>query len=240
MPAPAVLWLVAGLLGAPMASAVHDTTTAAPDAVRDAVRDSVPGQQPPVFDASRFDSLTAVGLRVLLDSATAEGIPTGPLINRALEGAARRVPGARILQVVRAHAVALVQAREALGPGTPVMELDAGATALRAGVDSRSLVAIRGTRAAGAAMIPIVVLTDIVQRGIPAVTARDAVTTIARQPASDDLLKGLQLTVARNAVRGPGMAADALARYLRGTVNGVLPSSAPATTDRKPIRPPVP
>jgi len=237
MPATVIAWLMAGVVGAtpaPSAPGVADTAAARITA------DATPLAQPPVFDASRFDSLTAVGLRVLLDSATAEGIPTAPLINRALEGTARRVPGPRILQVVRAHAVALVQAREALGPGTPVMELDAGATALRAGVDSRSLVAIRGTRAAGAAMIPIVVLTDIVQRGIPAITARDAVTAIARQPASDDVLKGLQLAVARNAVRGPGMAADALARYLRGTVTGVLPSSAPATTDRKPIRPPVP
>ena len=36
------------------------------------------------------------------------------------------------------------------------------------------------------------------------------------------------------------LAVDALNRYLRGTVSGGNPPSAPATTDRKPIRPPSP
>ncbi len=200
--------------------------------------------QPPLkqvpFDATRFDSLTAAGLRELLDSATGQGIPTAPLINRALEGAARRVDGRSILRVVRAHATALLLAREILGPTTPVAELDAGATALRAGVDVRDLAAIRSARTAGTAVIPLMVLTDIVQRGVPVLTAREAVTTIARMPSSDEALRGLQASVAKNAVRGPGMAVDALNRYLRGTVSGSNPASAPATTDRKPIRPPSP
>jgi len=205
-----------------------------------AVASAQPAVQPVQFDASRFDSVTVLSLRSFLEVAAEQGIPIGPLVNRALEGAARRVSGVKIMQVVRAHAVALVEAREVLGAGTPVAELDAGATALRAGVDLKSLAAIRASRPIGSATIPLMVLTDIVQRGVPAVEAREAVTTIARLPASDEALKGLQLTVAKNAVRGPGMAVDALNRYLRGTVSGATPSSAPATTDRKPIRPPVP
>jgi hypothetical protein len=205
-----------------------------------AVASAQPAVQQVQFDASRFDSVTVLSLRSFLEVAAEQGIPIGPLVNRALEGAARRVSGVKIMQVVRAHAVALVEAREVLGAGTPVAELDAGATALRAGVDLKSLAAIRASRPIGSATIPLMVLTDIVQRGVPAVEAREAVTTIARLPASDEALKGLQLTVAKNAVRGPGMAVDALNRYLRGTVSGATPSSAPATTDRKPIRPPVP
>ncbi len=197
--------------------------------------------QPPVkFDATRFDSATAVGLRGLLDSAIEQGIPVGPLIDRALEGAARRRSGAEILKVVRMHATALLIARDALGDKSPVDELDAGARALRAGVDVKALADLRAARPTGSVVLPLVVLTDIVSRGVPQNTARDAVTSIARMPRSDDALNGLQATVAKNSVRGPGMAVDALNRYLRGTGSGALPPSAPATTDRKPTRPPTP
>lgn len=197
--------------------------------------------QPPVrFDVARFDSLTAFALQHLLDSAATKGLPTGPLINRALEGAARRVSGPKILQVVRAHAVALGQARDVLGTSSPVDELEAGARALLAGVDVGTLTALRAARPAGTAVIPLVVLTDIVQRGVPQTDARSAVTTIAKMPRSDDALNGLQSTVAKNAGRGPGMAVDALNRYLRTTVKAAPPSSAPATMDRPPIRPPTP
>ena len=199
--------------------------------------DTLPSVQ---FDAARFDTLTASSLRALLDSAAEQGLPTAPLINRALEGAARRASGPRILQVVRAYAVALAQARNALGANTPVAELEAGATALRAGIDVGTLAAVRAARSPGTAVVPLMVLTDVVQRGVPQADARNAVTTIARMPKSDDALKGLQSTVAKNSGRGPGMAVDALNRYLRGTVNGATPSSAPATMDRPPIRPPTP
>ena len=73
------------------------------------------------FDAARFDTLTANALRLLLDDAAAKGLPTAPLINRALEGAARRVGGQRILSVVRAHAAALAEAKLALGEGSAVV-----------------------------------------------------------------------------------------------------------------------
>lgn len=196
-------------------------------------------QQPQIqFDAARFDSITAVNLRALLIEAVSEGLPTGPLINRALEGAARKVHGSKILAVVRDHATAMMQARDALGEKTTAAELDAGASALRAGIDNASLAAVRTTRPVGQAVVPLTVLADIVSRGVPAKTARDAVTSIAKMPASDDALRGLQVTVAKNAIRGPGMAVDALNRYLKGTVLGANPPSAPATTDRKPIRPP--
>lgn len=196
-------------------------------------------QQPQIqFDAARFDSITAVSLRALLMEAVEQGLPTGPLINRALEGAARKVHGSRILQVVRDHATAMMQARDALGENATAAELDAGASALRAGLDNKALAAVRATRPVGTAVVPLTVLADIVQRGVPSNTAQDAVTSISRMPSSDEALRGLQVTVAKNAIRGPGMAVDALNRYLKGTVPRANPPSAPATSDRKPIRPP--
>ena len=228
-----------------VAQLLASTVGVLPQAMRaSAIPDSISGSQPPVqpvvFDASRFDSLTAIGLRAFLDSAAEQGIPVGPLINKALEGAARHASRDKILQTVRLHAVALVQARDVLGAGTPVAEIEAGASALRAGVDEKALSTIRTARPTGSVLLPLVVITDVVQRGIPVLTARDAISTIARMPNSDDALRGLQSTVAKNALRGPGMALDALNRYVRGTVAGSNPLSVPPVTDRKPNRPPLP
>lgn len=204
-------------------------------------RDWPPPAQQPTLDPARFDSATAITLRALIDSAARQGIPVAPLINRALEGAARRAPGARIVAVVRAHASALADARVALGNGATIAELDAGAMALRAGVDGWALAAIRQQRSApGAAVTPLVVLTDIVRRGVPLAAARDAVTTLAPLARGDDLLLGLQETVARGATRGgSGMAVDAMQRYVKGAVPGAArPPQAPPPPVRRPPDPP--
>ena len=198
--------------------------------------------QPPVpFDATRFDSLTATTLRGLFEDATDMGLPVRPLINRALEGAARRAGSERILRVVREFAAALYDARQILGPGSTEGELDAAATALRAGVDDRTLGAIRDIRPAGTAVTALVVVTDLVQRGVPTPQAREALTAIGRS-RPDDVLLGLQATVAKYASRGPGMAMDALQRYVRSNglpgAPGSAPAPTPATPDRKPARPP--
>jgi hypothetical protein len=190
------------------------------------------------FDATRFDSVTANTLRGLFEDAADMGLPTRPLINRALEGAARRMSSERILKVVREHAAALSSARDVLGPGSSEAELDAAAMAIRSGIDEPSLAAVRRSRPAGSAVTALVVLTDLVRRGVPGPNAREAVTSLARLPRSDDALLGLQSTVAKNAQRGPGMALEALNRYVRGTVPGTVTPSTPATTDRKPVRPP--
>jgi len=69
--------------------------------------------------------------------------------------------------------------------------------------------------------------------------AQTAVARLARVPRSDDILLGLQATVAKNAQRGPGMALDALNRYVQTT--GATPAAAaPNSPDRKPVRPPEP
>jgi hypothetical protein len=194
-----------------------------------------PAAQPAArFDATRFDSVTAVVLRNLLDSAAARGLPVAPLVNRAYEGAARRVGGARLLQVVRGHAAALAEAREALGEQATIAELDAGATALRAGIDPRALQAVQAARPAGDRVTALVVLTDLVRRGVPVVAARDAVSTLARLPAADDALLGLQGAVARGAARNPDMALESLQRY----VQGVAPPARPVVPGGSPVRPP--
>ena len=218
--APLMALALAGQLVATLSGIVPPS----PESVRHTVAapSAPPAEQQVQFDASRFDSLTALSLRSFLESAVEQGIPLGPLINRALEGAARRASGVKIMQVVRAHAAALAQAMELLGPNAPVAELDAGATALRAGIDAKSLSAIRAARPMESATIPLMVLTDIVQRGVPSIAARDAVTTIARMSASDDALTGDSEDRNRSAklYRAIGIAAG---RKLYASRNGFRP-----------------
>ncbi len=232
-----LLLALAPLIGGPVREPTADFAQAG---LRDAARVSVDSTvwRQVQFDAARFDSVTASALREILSSAAERGLPTAPLINRALEGAARKASGTRILTVVREYSAALEQARTMLGTESTVQELEAGASALRAGIDPMIVASVRTTRPTGSAYVPLMVLTDLVIRGVPTSTARDAVTSIARMPKSDDALLGLQSTVAKNAVRGPGMAVDALRRYLRTTVPAIGPPPAPAALDRKPIRPP--
>lgn len=234
--APLHVWL----LFAQLSAAPSGSLASAPAADTGSYAAAQPSQPPAAFDATRFDSLTANTLRGLLEDAVEMGLPTRPLINRALEGSARRMSGERIIRVVREFAAALHDARQALGASSSEAELDAGATALRAGLDPQALIAMRSTRPAGTAVTALVVLTDLVQRGVPGPQAREAVTSLARMPRSDDALLSLQLTVAKNASRGPGMAVDALNRYVRGALSGPLSPPTPAAADRKPVRPPDP
>lgn len=214
-------------------------TTQAPNVRSQPAVTSAPKRGPVAFDASRFDSLTATALRGLFDDAVELGLPVRPLINRALEGGARRIPSERIIRVVREHAAALHQAKHALGERSTEDELEAAAIALRAGLDERAVESMRASRGRESVVVPLVVLTDLVRRGVPGPNAQEAVATLARTQRSDDVLLGLQATVAKNAQRGPGMALDALNRYVKST--GASPvMAAPMSPDRKPVRPPDP
>lgn len=192
--------------------------------------------QPGRFDPSRFDSVTAGALRVLLDTAAAHKIPTAKLVNLALRGSAQRASTTKILSSVREHYVAMLDARAALGENSTEDELDTGADAISLGADGKSLQAIRSTRpASGSALMALIVFADILnpKRGIALNDARDAVLSLARTSRTDETLTGLQSLVARNSERGPGMAQDALKRYVKDNV-AAAQKNGPAQTIKRP------
>src|SRR3990172_4053483 len=85
---------------------------------------------------SRLDSETRAVVAAIVDSARGRGLPSEPLIDRALEGTAKGAPGLAIVAAVRRLAADLSHARDALGLGASPAELDAAAAALRAGATS--------------------------------------------------------------------------------------------------------
>ncbi len=160
-------WLLAALL-APAAS------RAAPDARL----------------AARLDAETAAAVSRIVEEAATAGLPTEPLVAKALEGAAKGAPGARILSVVQQYAAALGAARSSLGPRSTESEIVAGAGALLVGVPRDTLVGLRATRIGQSLTIPLVVLADLVARKIPASAASAAVLSASRAGVRDgDLLR---------------------------------------------------
>jgi len=115
----------------------------------------------------------------LLDSAAAIGLPTEPIVDRALEGASKGAGANLILAAVRRLTGELSDAREALGSASSEAEIVAGASAIRAGATSGDLEQLRMLRANKSLTIAAAVLADLVAVGVPADTAAAAVITLA-------------------------------------------------------------
>ena len=176
---------------------------------------------------ARLDAASRAAVQRVLDSARADALPVEPLVAKVLEGSAKGAAGPRIVQVVRALAHALGDARAALGPGSSDAELVAGAAALQAGLRPSTLVDLRRARGTRSLAGPLVVLADLVTRGVPAPAASDAVLRLARANAPDAAFATLRRDVERDIAAGaaPATAAALRAGSLTPTVQ---PSLSPA------------
>lgn len=126
-----------------------------------------------------------------LAAAEAERLPTRPLVAKALEGANYGAPPDRIALAVDGLAQRLRAAAEALGGAGSEAELAAGADALAAGVPPRVLGDLRRARPGLPVTVPLVVLTDLVVRGVPVGTAAPAVVRLAGRVRDDPRLLAL-------------------------------------------------
>lgn len=122
-------------------------------------------------------------IETLADSISSVGLPAKPLIDKALEGAAKGIDDTRILAAVRNTAAKLAAARNALGTISPD-ELAAAATALDNGARSQEIVTMRNTLRGRNLVVPYTVLSTLVSRGLPATEAASIVVAQAKQ--SDD------------------------------------------------------
>lgn len=158
-------------------------------------------------------------VQATVDSAHAAGLPTEPLIDKALEGARKRATGERIARAVSALAGRLRTSRSSLGAGTTESDLVAGAAALQSGIPADILHQLRAARPSGALSVPLVVLSDLVTRGVPVDTAAAVVLLVAREGLGDDAFLTLQREVQRD-VTGGAPAASAAAVRTRGVIAG--------------------
>ena len=205
-------WMCAALVGV-MALVVRDAAA-----------------QEPRF-AGRLSPAARSAVESVLDSARQAGLPVEPLVDRALEGAAKGADDDRILGAVRRLASDLGAASDALGSGASATEITAGASALRAGARAADLTALRERRPGRSVTVAAAVLADLVALGVPADTATMAVLAMA--DLADD---AVYLAFRRNVERDVALGATPLAALTVGlTAEGVtdLGTGTP-TRARKP------
>ena len=131
-------------------------------------------------------------------------------------------------------AIDLTTARNALGGGN-VAELEAAASALRAGVKPEDLKRLRASRPDQPLTVPLAVLGDLVARGVPADTASAYVLTIIR--ASDEQLVAFQRSVERDIALGAPPLTAAAVRVNAGGDLAEAPNTGGANRPRTPRRP---
>lgn len=151
------------------------------------------GQDPPALE-SRLDSATVAELRPILESARRDSVPIGALENKALEGAAKRVPSMRIVAAVRALADELRETRAMLRAAAPSAvltdgEIVAAVEVQRRGVPADHVSALRRSAPPSAALeIPLAVLGALVERGVPVEQARGVVEHLVLSGVEQDKL----------------------------------------------------
>ena len=189
--------------------------------------------------AGRLPEPARAAVAALVDSARAAGLPTDPLVNRALEGAAKGAEGERIVAAVRSLAARLADARAALGAGATEAELVAGAAAIRAGASAAFLARLRREAPREPLVVPLAVMADLVARGVPADTAATSVLALVRSGARDADLVAFRENVERDISLGAagGAAASLRASDFAAVGVPVLSGGASSATPSIPRKP---
>lgn len=134
------------------------------------LRDRVPAEALPGVDS-------------ILASATAAGLPTEPLIEKALEGAAKRAPPDRIVSAVGADAERLRAAHALVSRGGEVRpsasEVEAVAAALARGLDSSFAARLTSALPGEPPGPALHAVADMVGHGFPADSAVSLIVTAA-------------------------------------------------------------
>ena len=175
----------------------------------------------------------------IADSLEREGLQPEPLIDYALQGTRRGGSPEKILAGVRRWAVDLRRAHQLLGPNATPNEVNEGAKAIRAGVDTRQLERLREARSGQRYASALSTMAYLVSSGVPADTASTVLVNVALQSASESQIRMLQDDIERDIKGGtpPGLATIARAGGLlqamtaeRDTSDGVVPGAALPST----------
>ena len=171
--------------------------------------------------AGKLDSETQAAVLRTLDSAATRGLPTEPIVDKALEGATKKAAGTRIQAAVSTLLVRLEAARDALAPNPGPHDIAAGADALAYGATRDALRAMRAIRPNESIAVPLGVLTQLVASGVPVARATRVVSDLMRRGARDEQLIALNEDVRSYVAAGasPEVALDVRTRGL----NAVLP-----------------
>lgn len=154
-----------------------------------------------------------------LDSARATGLPVEPLVQKALEGTAKGAEAARIVGAVRGLRERLGIAAATLGGGADTGELVAASGALAVGVGPGTLRDVRDSGPRETLAMELIVLTDLIRRGVAETVASDLVLRLSRAGVGGASLADFRERVESDIRLGAVPAQAAAARagfFLRG------------------------
>jgi hypothetical protein len=182
---------------------------------------------------SRLDSNTRFIVEVIIDSARVAGVPTRPLMLKALEGEAKRADNRHIIAAVRSVFHAELDVRVALGTTLNESEQSAAVSALQSGVPLEALAKFRGDHTGKPLTRALIVLTDLIQRGVPVPEASSAIMQLWQRGAADGDFYGLWKNVEQDILSGqnPG---TALQNRVREVPVRVAPGSSIPPASQEP------
>ena len=182
-------------------------------------------------------------VRSIAADAAAHGLPVDPLVQKAIEGAAKGVPGDRVISAVRALAGRLGQAMAAVrdaGVAPPAGDVvEGGADALNAGFSEQQVSdLVRVSRPPYDPALTLRVAATLSALGVPTTQALQLVEGMISAGRSPSDVLGLPGQVQTGVARGatPAQAAAGLARAAGGAPPGRLPDWVPPG-QRKPRNP---
>jgi hypothetical protein len=177
--------------------------------------------------AARLDKPTFEAVNAIIDSARVAKLPTAPLVDKALEGAAKGSESSKIIVAVHQLSGRLGSAKRVLGPSATSDEIKAAAGAIDVGVSPRDLERVRGASGKRAVTMPLAVLTDLIGREVPIPTATDLVVQMTRSGVKDSDLAAFQRNVRADIDRGADPTVAATTRA-RGLVLRTTPTTKPS------------
>lgn len=179
------------------------------------------------------DDVTRNLVRSLISGASARGVPTEPLMSKALEGVAKKATSKAITDAVRALEGRMRKAQELLGRDASVEEIAAGADALAVGVADKTLRQMRAAAPRRSIVLELGVITELVARRVPREKAARTVLELMARGATPLQLTALSADVQGDVAAGlkPEVALDLRGR---GILSLLPPTPSAATLQNRP------
>lgn len=166
------------------------------------------------------------GVEDVLERAGELGLPGQAMADKALEGAAKRVPGDRLLEALERRLDGLQTAADALPADAGAASVQAGADALGQGLDPEDLRGIGEVASEAERPAALVVLGELASLGIPVGEAMGTVRDALERGEDSRSMMALGQQV-RDAVRAGQSPLDALQEAGVGPFGSGFPGGGP-------------
>jgi hypothetical protein len=135
-----------------------------------------------------FSPEAVAQIESIVVEAEAAGVPADPLLDKALEGAAKGIPTERVVVALASYSQRLAESRSILGSEYDAASVVAGADALRRGITPETMRSLSRSHPEELA-VPLVVMGDLVEAGVPQGNALTVMQeALAKQHGPEDML----------------------------------------------------